>query len=84
MKYLLSETEYQALKKVATIKDKVAEDELQGLCTKVADHMPIPCSWDAGRAAEPWGCILSATTERYCDDCPVRNLCPNPDKNFSK
>jgi hypothetical protein len=77
MQYTLTKEEYKQLQKLI-----VAEKlELQELCTLVARHAPTDRPWSDSK--EPWGCIRDGVT-KYCDRCPARNLCPHPDKNFSK
>lgn len=89
MQYILTQEEFDKLKAdAARIIGKMADD-LQTACTLVADHMPIKAPWaPASTDPKPWGCILSQTSptkdEWYCDHCPVRNICPHPNKNLTK
>lgn len=85
MQYILTEQEYNEL--VTTKKAKLAleEKELQELCTKIADTMPI-FFWER-KEASPWHCVLTADAngnEWYCDECPVQKICPKPYKNWSR
>ena len=58
---------------------------MQDLCTKVAEHMPVTVSWRPNDAPAPWGCILSSPSRmEYCDQCPVKDVCPNDCKEWSK
>lgn len=87
MHYLLNEDEYKALEQKIPWKTglNVTQKELQTLCTKIANEMPI--KWEWGRnlgPPEPWGCILSKDYEWYCDQCPVQDICPYLHKEWSK
>ena len=86
MQYLLTQDEYDSLKRQATELDREAKESLQTACTLVADHMPIRKPWDGeeGEPLSPWGCIFSTRHEHYCDGCPVRNICPSELKNWSQ
>lgn len=83
MMYILTEQEYGDLRNKQALELKMKKDELQKLCTKIADEMPIRRSWGNADPA-PWGCILSSEGEWYCDECPVQKICPHPDKEWSK
>ena len=84
MMYILTQEEFDALKTVqeqARLKDT---KKLQKLCTKIADEMPVKWGWGKPDDPKPWGCILTAEGEWYCDTCPVQEICPHPDKEWSK
>lgn len=84
MQYLLSQEEMDALKARAMRGDAAPDKEaLQKLCTLAADHAPAYRNWDKDDTS-PWGCILSAQNFGYCDDCPVKEICPHPHKRWSK
>lgn len=86
MQYLLSEEEYLSLKNAeAKAKEKVKND-LQTLCTMVCDNTPITRYWeDPKEEKRPWRCILSTNHRgHYCDECPVKKLCPCEHKEWSK
>lgn len=83
MRYLLDQDEYEALVKLGERRRDALQDTLQDLCTKVADHMPVKLSW-SDKPPRPWGCILSGNGNSYCDECPVREVCPHPHKEYSK
>jgi hypothetical protein len=83
MQYLLTESEYLKLKGEAIQKIKVNERKLQELCTLAAQHIPIVPHWGEDRTPRPWGCILKRQTP-YCDECPVKELCPYDNKEWSK
>lgn len=84
MKYILDEHEFEKLQKDAAKGNRrPSNEELQELCTMVADKLPITVSWMSSPPA-PWGCILTVEEEHYCDECPVQRYCPYPYKNYSK
>lgn len=86
MQYLLTEVEFRELNQLAESGIKSpTKDELQKFCTRVADEMPIRWTWGEGQLTpKPWGCILTATHEWYCDQCPAKDLCPHEHKEWSK
>lgn len=83
MQYILSEEEYKALKAEQKRKYNITTKRLQELCTKIANEMPIEWGWN-GPDPKPWGCVLTEESEWYCDDCPVRDICPSNSKEWSK
>ena len=79
MQYLLSQAELDALKNEAANERDELRETLQDLCTQVAIHKPVALSWT------PFGCVLDKESDTdYCDACPVRHACPNPNKPYSK
>ena len=89
MQYLLSEEEMQkVLSDRASLQELLKilpnKGKLQKLCTKIADEWETWTGWKNDLEPTPWGCILSANYEHYCDECPVRNICPYEDKAWSK
>jgi hypothetical protein len=87
MQYILTQEEYDALKKQQTWQFNINAKKLQELCTKIADEMPVNWGWN-GPDPKPWGCIITQEAENpynewYCDECPVRTICPGS-KNYSK
>lgn len=84
MQYILTQKEYDNLLNMGKERKQKTIDDLQKLCTMVADHMPIRPSWVKKEEPEPWRCILSVDYQWYCDDCPVKKMCPNKYKNYSK
>jgi hypothetical protein len=80
MQYILTEQEYNELK---VHQYKITRDKLQALCTKIAETMPVEVSWRSG-SPEPWGCILDSIHGGCCDECPVQDICPNEDKEWSQ
>ncbi len=86
MHYLLNEEEFRELTEMKELlKTLPSTAELQRVCTKVASTLPIKIAWgrEKGQMA-PWGCILLPDSIPYCDDCPVKTICPHPHKNWSK
>lgn len=83
MQYILSEEEYKGLvnKKQSTI--DLETKKLQTLCTKIANKMPVVWGWN-GPDPKPWGCILTENGEWYCDKCPVQEICPSKEKEYTK
>jgi hypothetical protein len=84
MEYILTEEEYKKLVNEATDKRKCQVKWSQELCTFIADTMPTFKN-DYTNGIIPWKCIKSiGNKEHYCDKCPVREVCPNEFKNYSK
>jgi hypothetical protein len=81
MMYILTQEEFDALQEKNRKITEEAQKVLQDLCTRVANSEPVKKGWYAGK---PWGCILSTDDEWYCDDCPVRKVCPHRYKRLSK
>lgn len=82
MQYVFSQEEMdelngkqESLERLPSIKD------LQEFCSFVSDNLILTSGWAKGRV---WGCILTRSKDNYCDDCPARKVCPNPNKEFSK
>lgn len=81
MMYVLSETEFDnVVKDRKQLKRLPTEDALLEFCKEAANIMPVKEGWYAGKV---WGCILTKT-QRYCDDCPAREVCPHDYKEWSK
>lgn len=58
-------------------------DELQELCTSIANSMPVTIEYaHGGSETRAWGCSID--NDGYCDDCPVQKICPYTNKNYSK
>jgi len=83
MQYILTQAELDELKKVKQTHFDVTNAQLQKLCTKIADEMPVKWGW-GGPDPKPWGCIHSSADEWYCDECPVQTICPEYNKQWSK
>jgi hypothetical protein len=85
MQYILTQEEYDALRTEQALNLEIKRDQLQKLCTRIADNMPVSVKWlDNGRNPQPWGCILSVDHEHYCDHCPVQDICPSDRMEWSK
>lgn len=85
MQYILTVEELKALNdKIDSFKGMPSRDELQKICTKIADEFPIKPSWMKDRDPAPWQCIRTVKYEWYCDECPVKTICPYPHKHHSK
>jgi hypothetical protein len=87
MQYILTEEEYQALRSKQKHDLALSRTKLQILCTKIANEMPVKWGWSKNEEAKPWGCTLTRANEGnewYCDSCPVQEICPNPNKEYSK
>jgi hypothetical protein len=83
MQYILSEEEYEALQSKQTEQLQLNNKKLQALCTKIANEMPVKWGW-GGPDPKPWGCKLTDEDEWHCDKCPVSEICPSDDKDWSK
>ena len=85
MQYLLTQEEYDALRARQQHEIDISRDQLQKLCSEIADTMPIKRPWNKNAEPAPWGCVLTVDGEEwYCDRCPVQKICPNPYKEWSK
>ncbi len=83
MQYLVNEDEMKALKNGSGLGLDIEKSDLQRLCTRIATKMPVVFSWAPKMAPVPWGCVIMDTV-KYCDECPVKVICPYPHKSFSK
>lgn len=84
MQYILSEDEYRELKREQAASLRANQQKLQAICTLAAQHIPVARDWSHDKTPKPWGCILAPSSPGYCDDCPVSEICPNTDKEWSK
>ncbi|ADQ53206.1 hypothetical protein 65p198 [Aeromonas phage 65] len=62
MQYILTEEEYQDLKKKHILQLDIQKNKLQKLCTKIANTMPV-FYW-GNKEASIWGCIHNEQIER--------------------
>lgn len=84
MQYILTQEEYDELKRKQELEFSITTKQLQTLCTKIATEMPVVLPWGS-HEVRPWGCILTDDGAMdYCDDCPVQQICPHPYKEWSK
>lgn len=87
MQYILTQEEYDALKKERKHEIELSVSKLQKLCTKISDEMPIKRGWAKDEEPKPWGCVITQEKdgdEWYCDSCPVQDICPKQYKPYSK
>lgn len=85
MQYLLTQAELDALNASGQKRAAASKVALQRACTLAAKHTPIVVDWHPDKTPRPWGCILDKDSNPgYCDECPVREACPNDDKEWSK
>lgn len=84
MKYILDEDELNALVNKKKEEEKKNDALLLDLCRRVCNSEPITWTWGKGKDIPmPWRCILEED-DWYCDECPVQDHCPHPDKSWSK
>jgi hypothetical protein len=84
MQYILSKEELDELKHAKSMKEIIEVDKVQELCSKIANEMPVQHEWSCDKTPRPWDCIITEEDEHYCDDCPVNEICPYDDKEWSK
>lgn len=86
MNYLLTQQEYDDLRREKQSRTDKQKDELQALCTLAAQHIPVVLEWSRGEPPRPWGCILGPREQDpgYCDKCPAADICPHERKEWSK
>lgn len=88
MQYLLTKEEHDGLIARAAHGQSLPDaGELQVLCTKIANAMPVTRDWVPDAPAKPWGCVLNKRPDQnpgYCDECPVQSICPNKYKEWSQ
>ena len=87
MQYILTQAEYDELRRAQGVITTAKKSELQKLCTDAANHIPITRDWAPNEPPAPWGCILDESSPNhggYCDDCPAKEVCPHDYKVWSK
>ena len=87
MQYILTQEEYDALRAKQKHDISMSRSKLQRLCTRIADEMPVKWGWSKDEEAKPWGCLLTRAKEGeewYCDSCPVQEICPSDQMEYSK
>lgn len=99
MQYILSEEEYRDLVQKKNLHINMQKQKLLDLCIYICNTMPvvkcnnttIPWECELTKHSEydcnklvPWGCILTKNCQWYCDKCPVEEICPHEDKEYSK
>jgi hypothetical protein len=81
MQILLTQREFDDLNEKAKRGENLpSKARLMTLCRTVANAMSVDLHPSA--EPEPWGCILDRA--RYCDRCPVQDICPHEGKEFSQ
>ena len=86
MQYILTQQEYDDLRRAQGALETVKKEALQKLCTEAANHIPVK-RWGRTSDSRPWGCILdgeSPNYDGYCDECPAQAVCPHEDKDWSQ
>lgn len=86
MQYLLTQQEYEEMRREKNLRTDGQVAELQKLCTLAAQHIPIVVEWGTDKTPRPWGCILGESEQDpgYCDRCPAQDVCPHEGKEWSK
>jgi hypothetical protein len=88
MQYILDESEMEEIRKLRKdVKHLPTVEELQKMCTKIADEWPISNYWDDENSLSPWRCMITERAnghEWYCDNCPVQSICPETDKEWGQ
>ena len=80
MMYILTQEEFDALQEKSRRITKDAQEVIQQLCSRIADNEVSTSGWAKGYS---WGCVITKNNE-YCDECPVQDLCPHEDKEWSQ
>lgn len=82
MQYVLSKEEMDEQRRITGVLALLPSvEKLQEFCSFVSDKLVLTSGWAKGRA---WGCILTSSPRNYCDDCPAKEVCPHPYKQWSK
>ena len=87
MQYILTQDEYDELRRAQDVLATDKKADLQKLCTDAANHIPVSPPWAQQSTPEPWGCILNEGVRiraAYCDHCPARHVCPYDYKEWSQ
>ena len=87
MQYILTQAEYDDLRRAQSVLTTAKTAKLQKLCTDAANHIPITRDGAQNEPSAPWGCILDKSSPNYggyCDDCPAQEVCPRDNKEWSK
>ncbi len=82
MQILLTQKEFDDLNEKAKRGENLpSKARLMAICRNVANMMPVKVYWSD--VAEPWKCILD-NRDWNCDECPVQDICPHEEKDFSQ
>ena len=86
MQYILTQSEFDALRDERQKRTRAETKELQAFCTLAAQSIPIVAEWWTDKTPRPWGCILGPRNQSpgYCDRCPAQVACPHEGKEYSK
>lgn len=87
MQYILTQEEYDGLRRAQGVMQTNKQADLQKLCSAAANHIPIAREWAPNEQPAPWGCILdreSPNYRGYCDECPAQSVCPHEYKEWSQ
>lgn len=91
MEYLLTEDEYEKLtsRLNASVNEVTSniEQDLQMVCTMVAEKAELPSTITFGSETTVNGCPLRdfpSNSAALCDDCLAKDLCPSKMKRWSK
>ena len=84
MKYILDQEEYNELINGVEIEKEKNIEVIRRLCMDVANYKPFKyCGSSEERL---WPCCKNNDNNKmgYCDECQVRDICPEPNKQWSK
>lgn len=87
MQYILTQEEYDDLRRAQGVMQTNKQADLQKLCSAAANHIPIVREWAPNEQPAPWGCILDSESPNYrgyCDDCPAQSVCPHEYKEWGQ
>ncbi len=86
MQYLLTQEEFNNLKKGVNLELEARQEIIDNLCQIAADHVLVkPSTVDFHRMRAPYGCVRSSSNDtEYCDNRPVEKLCEHKEKKFTK
>jgi hypothetical protein len=96
MQYLLTDREYRTLIEGKAKKEAEIEENLFYLCVLAALNVEVEVTWHDKPIV--WGCPETKRFEgrlgipiyakgegmEYCDECPVKDICPYKYKHWSK
>lgn len=85
MQYILDEVEMEEIRELRAKMQKLPSIiNLQKMCTKIANEWAVWRGWEGKSDPTPWGCVITYDEGWYCDNCPVRSICPKEYKPLSK
>ena len=86
MQYILTQAEYDELRRAQGVLTTNSKAELQKLCNDAANHIPITRHWAPNEPPAPWGWCIDKSSQNYggyCENCPAQKLCPHDFKEWS-